>query len=277
MKSGISNSLLEILRCPAHPDVGQLSVVRLKECIHSFGLICDAGLECQHCGTKFPIVDGIPDMVIRNGVEGSFFEAEAKQWDEQTAIYDDYRKQDAQYMACVDAVVESISPTEGDFILDAACGTGLTIEKYCHINAHIVAYDLSIESLRYLKKKFLNASLDFVRGNLIALPFYENVFSKVLCANAIQHIPDKNLRQNCVRELSRVARPNARITLSVHNLSIPKKRAGWIKEGKPSGSHSGGIQYIYRYELPELYSLLAPSLVVDSITGARYPFRIEIN
>lgn len=62
----VSQELLSILRCPAcvsgaarkpGPDPGQLALVR------------DTWLVCQEegCGRKYPIVDGIPVMLIETG------------------------------------------------------------------------------------------------------------------------------------------------------------------------------------------------------------------
>ena len=65
-KAMVTQELLSILRCPAcvsgperkpGPDPGQLALVR------------DTWLVCQEqgCGRKYPIVDGIPVMLIDTG------------------------------------------------------------------------------------------------------------------------------------------------------------------------------------------------------------------
>jgi ubiquinone/menaquinone biosynthesis C-methylase UbiE len=232
-----------------------------------------SALRCKQCGNIYPIIKGIPDMLARNNHENIFLKNEIKQWDDKAANYDKNRERDKSYMACINGAVEFLNPQKGDFVLDAACGTGLTIRKYYYTSIRIVALDISMESLLFLKKIIGDDSIaiDFVRGDLNSLPFCNEIFDKILCANAIQHIPRESSRQNCLRELARVVRPTGKVVVTAHNLTIPKKRAGWKKEKLNAGSHNGTIQYIYRFELEEFHSLLNSALTVDRIVGIGLP------
>jgi ubiquinone/menaquinone biosynthesis C-methylase UbiE/uncharacterized protein YbaR (Trm112 family) len=259
------NIWLEILRCPLHPDSGLLNPVKIK------GKYTDSGLECRHCGNVYPIIDNIPDMIIKERYKGSFLETEAKQWDLHAPKYEERRKQSQIYMAGIDAAVEALQPERKNLILDAGCGTGFTIKKYHNQDVHVIAFDISMESLRYLRSTLDSMfPITFVRGDLCALPFSSGIFDRVLCANAITHIPGENERAKAVKEFSRVAKSRSRIVISVHNVSISKKNCGWRKEG-PAGSYSGRIQYIYRFGAAEFHSLLASSLNVEKIIGAGLP------
>jgi ubiquinone/menaquinone biosynthesis C-methylase UbiE len=134
-----------------------------------------------------------------------------------------------------------------------------------------VAFDLSLDSLRYLKRQLPPGSpVDLVCGDLSALPFASGVFNKVLCANTLQHLPDAALRDRSTRELARVAQPHAQVVVTAHNYSVPKKRAGWAKEGA-AGSHSGPVQYIYRFEAAEFEHMLAGAVRVRRVVGAGLP------
>lgn len=266
----INHSLLEILRCPLCSEAGLLDIYAQKEVNLPVQAGCDRWLKCRKCENVYPIIQGIPDMLVRNSND-RYVETEIIQWDKQAAVYDDKRKYDAIYLAGVDSAVEALAPKAGDFVLDAACGSGLTIRKYHHPNIRIIAFDISLESLFFLQNTLGSNSIDFVRGDLNALPFCENIFDKVLCANAIQHIPNEISRQNCIKGLAKIAKSNSRIVVTTHNFSFPKKRAGWAKEKRIAGSHSGNIQYIYRYEKEEFCKLLASSLVVDKLIGAGLP------
>ena len=125
-------------------------------------------------------------------------------------------------------------------------------------------------SLRWQRAHLSHPEVLFVRGNLLALPFATGTFSKVLCANAIQQIPDEPARRQCVRELGRVAQNRARVVVTAHNFSIPKWRKGWPKEG-PAGSHLGAVQYIYRFDFLEFHDLLATAIDVARVGGAGLP------
>jgi ubiquinone/menaquinone biosynthesis C-methylase UbiE len=106
--------------------------------------------------------------------------------------------------------------------------------------------------------------------DLGALPFADGAFDRVLCANALQQVPGEGLRRACVHELSRVALPAGLVVLTVHSWSVPKRRAGWPKEG-PARGPSGAVRYIYRFEPGEFRALLASALRVEVVRGAGLP------
>jgi SAM-dependent methyltransferase len=255
------------LRCPVHPKLGRLVPASLAG---------EAGLRCSECDRIFPIRDGIPDLVVGQDDPAEFREAEARQWDEQAHRYEQRRRQDPRYMAGVQAAVEALQVRPGDLVLDAGCGTGFTVRSYLRPDVRVVALDLSLESLRYLRNT-LAVPVDLVRGDLAMLPFANATFDRVLCANALQHIPDDRQRYCCIQELARVARPKARVVVTAHHWSVSKKSAGMAKEG-PAGGYSGPVQYIYRFDRPEFRDLLGSSLQVERITGGGFPvpYRLKL-
>ncbi len=250
----------QVLRCPIHPEAGPLQVWDSHP---------EAGLECPHCHRVYPVRDGIADMLVGEKV-GEFREREMEQWDRQAAHYDEGRLKDPIYMAAVESAARALRPCPGELVLDAGCGTGLTIRHYYRPGLRVVALDLSLESLRYLRAVCPAATIHAVRADLTALPFAPEIFDRVLCANALQQFPEAAARQKCVRELARVAGPGAPVVVTVQNLSIPKKRAGWRKENKARGP-SGAVQYNYRYEAAEFRDLLAAELRVEKVRGAGLP------
>ncbi len=250
----------QVLRCPIHPDAGALETVPLPsgEC-----------LKCPYCGRVYPVRDGIADMLVGE-TAGDFREREMEQWDRQAAHYDEGRLKDPLYMAAVESAARALRPCAGELVLDAGCGTGLTIRQYYRPGMRVVALDLSLESLRYLRAVCPGVTIYPVRADLTALPFPPEVFDRVLCANALQQFPEAAARRQVVRELARVAGPGGAVVVTVQNLSIPKKRAGWRKENKARGP-SGAVQYNYRYETAEFRDLLATELKVERVRGAGLP------
>jgi SAM-dependent methyltransferase len=106
----------------------------------------------------------------------------------------------------------------------------------------------------------------------------DGVFDRVLCANALQHLPDLAERSAAVAELCRVVRPGGRVVVSVHNYSVPKQRAGWPKEG-PAKGNSGPVHYLYRYDALEFHDLLATCLQVERVCGIGLPlpYRLKLS
>lgn len=254
----ISRGLLDILRCPRHSHVSPLTEV-------------PGALRCSECGAEYAIVDGILMLLDPGRSFDAYQAAEQKQWDVQAESYEARRVQDPIYMAGVRSAIANLGARPGELVLDAACGTGLTARNVQQAGVRTVALDLSPQSLRYLKQRLpASAPVDLVCADLTALPFAEGVFDKVLCANALQQLPDADRRNEALAELARVGRPGARVVVTVHNYSRVKERAGWAREGRAGGS-SGPVQWIHRFVAPEFETLLGQKLHVKKVTGAGLP------
>jgi ubiquinone/menaquinone biosynthesis C-methylase UbiE/uncharacterized protein YbaR (Trm112 family) len=255
--------LRDALRCPRHPLAGRLAE-------------SPGALHCAECGARYPVTDGIPDMV---GDAPEHLSNESDQWDRHAPDYDAGRSIDPIYMAGVHAVLAGLDPRPHELVLDAGCGTGLTTRQFHRPGMNTVALDLSMESLRRLRTRLpAGHTVGLVRGDLSALPFAPGAFDKVLCANALQQLPGDDLRRRCAAGLARVARPGATVVVSAHNFSRPKQKAGWCKEGS-SGSHSGAVDYIYRFGADELEAMLGDYLNVRSVRGAGLPlfYRLKLS
>jgi SAM-dependent methyltransferase len=261
-----------LVRCPAHPNDGHLEQVgpeigggtrrRLAR-----GENC---LRCRHCDRVYPVFGAVPDLTGDTLANDSFLDAEARQWDEQAACYDERRQHDARYMAGVDAAVEVLDAQPGDLVLDAGCGTGLTVRAYLRPGLRVVGLDLSLRSLRHLWQMVAGPELELVRGQLGNLPFGDATFDRVLCANVLQQLPDADYRRRCVAELARVARPGGRVVVTAHNYSVPRRLAGWRKQG-PAGGYSGRVQYVYRSDPTEFTDLLSRAMRLERLAGAGFP------
>lgn len=98
-----------------------------------------------------------------------------------------------------------------DSLLDAGCGPApmiaLLAEKYPA--RHYTGIDLTPKMIEQAKKKNL-PNADFVVGDCENLPFAENSFDAVICANSFHHYPNP---QNFFNSVQKVLKPGGRLVL----------------------------------------------------------------
>jgi SAM-dependent methyltransferase len=181
----------------------------------------------------------------------------------------DRRAADLVYVAAVGAAVRALAARPGECVLDAGCGTGLPLRLYLCSGLRVIAMDLSGTTLGYLRAALGSPAVEYVRGDVTRLPFAAGAFDRTLCANMVQHLPTTALRRCCVAELARVTRPGGRVVVTAHQWSLPKRRAGWKREGRPGGRDQP--DFIHRFDLKEFHDLLAPALAVEAVYGAGFP------
>lgn len=93
--------------------------------------------------------------------------------------------------------------------LDASCGTGRYAAFLHSLGYSVTGVDLSSEMLE--KAKVRNRDINFIQGDLSALPFDGSEFDLTICALAIAHYPDII---KIVSELKRVTRPGGNVIIS---------------------------------------------------------------
>jgi SAM-dependent methyltransferase len=172
-------------------------------------------------------------------------------WDCLASVYDSKATADPVYLSCIRQAGRAV-PKSTHLCLDAGCGTGLSTVIVGARCQRVVAADYSIESLRVLKKRAL-ANVFLVQADLNALPFVDSAFDAVVCANTLQHLKPEGEQGRAIKELRRVVRKRGIVCVCVHHYSRSKRRAGWIKAGKPG---QAGIDYIYRFSREELQALV---------------------
>src|ERR1700757_5200975 len=96
----------------------------------------------------------------------------------------------------------------GDRVLDAACGTGdLAIADLKAGAGTVTGLDFSERMLERARRK---APLDWVQGDMLALPFEDASFDAATVGLGVRNVADLEL---ALRELRRVLRPGGRLAI----------------------------------------------------------------
>jgi SAM-dependent methyltransferase len=94
-------------------------------------------------------------------------------------------------------LIERTGPNPGDSVLDIACGTGavtrLAAERVA--TGRVVGLDLNAGMLAVARSvpKTGAASIEWLEGSALSLPFANNSFDLVLCQLGLQSFPDRPL------------------------------------------------------------------------------------
>jgi SAM-dependent methyltransferase len=110
----------------------------------------------------------------------------------------------------------------GDKVLDLGCGEGRhAISSYLLADVDVIGLDLSCKDLATAKQRLdefqqgqtlASKSCSFVCGSGLQLPFANDSFDKVICAEVLEHIPDY---QSVLDEIRRVLKPGGIFATSV--------------------------------------------------------------
>jgi demethylmenaquinone methyltransferase/2-methoxy-6-polyprenyl-1,4-benzoquinol methylase len=97
----------------------------------------------------------------------------------------------------------------GDRVLDAACGTGdLAIADLKAGAGTVTGLDFSERMLERARRK--STAIDWVRGDLLALPFADGTFDAATVGFGVRNVADLEL---ALRELRRVLHPGGRLAI----------------------------------------------------------------
>jgi demethylmenaquinone methyltransferase/2-methoxy-6-polyprenyl-1,4-benzoquinol methylase len=96
----------------------------------------------------------------------------------------------------------------GDRVLDAACGTGDLALAAERAGGRVVGLDFSEEMLVRARRK--SATVEWVRGDLLALPFADASFDAATVGFGIRNVESA---ERALAELHRVVRPGGRVAV----------------------------------------------------------------
>ncbi len=104
-------------------------------------------------------------------------------------------------------------------ILDIGCGNGRLLQN---IPENVDYTGLDISQNLITKAQTNHSDRTFVVGNILELPFEDNIFDVIFAIASLHHIPSDQLRQNAINEIKRVLKPNGILIMTNWNLNQPK-------------------------------------------------------
>lgn len=128
-------------------------------------------------------------------------------------------------------ILEFLQLNDSDYILDAGCGEGFYVMLITHLTKAKTAAIDGNPSLISKARQWVgqNDLVSWHVGDLMTLPFGDKTFSKIICSEVLEHLPDPVAT---LRELRRVLRDDGIMALTVPNHAYPFlfDPLNWIRE-----------------------------------------------
>ena len=124
----------------------------------------------------------------------------------------------------------------GDKVLDLGCGEGRhAITAYLLADVHVTGLDLSEDDLTTARTRLsefggetsATKSCTFAKASGLAIPFPDDHFDKVICAEVLEHVPEY---QGMLAEIKRVLKPGGLFAVSVPRY-FPERICWWLSDG----------------------------------------------
>jgi SAM-dependent methyltransferase len=96
-------------------------------------------------------------------------------------------------------------------VLDAGCGVGYGSAHIAETARRVVGLDRSAEAIAEARSEYARPNVEFVEGDLLALPFDAHSFDSVCAFEAIEHLDDQG---RFLREAARVLRGDGTLIVS---------------------------------------------------------------
>jgi len=251
---------LEELRCPGCG--GRLRAV-------------GADLQCVPCGENFPVLDGIPRMLLRSLRETLLGHAEGPreeqakvdtarsfgyEWSRFSTMYSEWETGFLAYMQ-----PHGREFFEGKRVLDAGCGSGRHCYYAARFGARVWAVDLGPAIEVALRNAGEAGQVSFAQADLYRLPFEPGSFDFVYSLGVLHHLPDPEAG---FRSLLNFVRPGGEVQIYLY----------WKPEGQPVKALLLGLvsalrEVTRRLPHPVLHLLSYP-LAALAFTLFVWPYRI---
>ena len=157
------------------------------------------------------------EKTVREFYEGGGWESDESGATLDARLWEDLRPGAAEYVTACRRKVLSHLPRTGHLLLDAGSGP-IQYPEYVEYSdgfSRRVCMDVSLEALKQARARLGSRGL-YVCASLPEVPFGDNEFDAVISLHTIYHVEAEE-QEVAVRQLIRVAKPNARIVIVYAN------------------------------------------------------------
>jgi ubiquinone/menaquinone biosynthesis C-methylase UbiE/uncharacterized protein YbaR (Trm112 family) len=202
----MQKDFLEILRCPVTGS--KLNLIVNEE---NDGRVKNGSLVCHsNTNIQYPIVNYIPRFVPKSNYADNF----GFQWNKFSKTqFDSYTNQPITYNRFWNATGWNSHEMNGQFVLDAGCGSGRFAEISLQSKAKVVAIDFSNAVDAAYQNLGNYSNLLLVQADIYNLPFEKNIFSYVYSLGVLQHTPDA---KKSFDSLINFVKPGGRICVDLY-------------------------------------------------------------
>lgn len=248
--------------CSRH-DTYKIGDISKRDCEDCANFEIESGeLRCPSCGKRYPIIDGIPDMICFEEfdpiaqIKMKEIEVRDREAPVERKFYSDY-----MWYGEIPPVLKLLKLSDEDILLELGCGSGRFTGIYSR-RCTVFAVDFSLRALQECKKNSDGKStLHLIRANIEYLPFLKNRFNKIVSTQVMCYLPEK-ARFKSYAEIIRVLHDNGSFVMTVYNYNQIKKRDGFPKEFfSPAGI------YNFYFTRKELVTELERFFNIDFLGG----------
>lgn len=157
------------------------------------------------------------------------------------------------------------SKLEDKLILDVGCGSGGVLREFIKYGArpkNLHGIDLLPDRIEEAER--LSPNIEFTCGNAENLPYEDNFFDMILCFTVFSSILDRRMRQNIVREMLRVLKPEGIVLWYDYHVNNPRNPdVRGVKKREIHELFSGCEIHLRRITLaPPIVRALAPYSII---------------
>jgi len=176
-------------------------------------------------------------------------------------IYNEFDTTRYRPWTCVEDFLDQVP--KNSMIGDIGCGNGKNMfyRKDC-IN---LGCDFSENLVKLCNEK----SLQVIQGNILNVPFQDNLFNHTLCIAVLHHLSTIEMRKQAIQELIRITKLNGKILILVWAFEQEQssrrkftKQANLI-DWKDKKGNILGKRYYYVFKKNELESLIPENIQIE--------------
>ena len=145
-------------------------------------------LRCTGCERSFPVHNGVPTILPSQANQAALQVAAefGEQWQRYNHELEEYRQQFLDWIAPVEP-----SFFEDKVVLDGGCGKGRHILASAEFGPKLVI-GVDLGEAIYVAREATRGheNVELVRGDLLCLPFKDNIFDYAYSVGVLHHLPD---------------------------------------------------------------------------------------